>query len=218
MIGRDREDRPSPLSIVVLDNDRPGPPTAIGVPWNEESQRPNMTVAGLGANKANSIDTAHGKATISLDRKTISYSPAENFFGTDSFTYFVSDGEATNGVSLVPATVTVTVTPVNDAPVASADSAVTAEDPASPLSIVVLNNDRPGPDPTKFGAPWNEESQRPNMIVSSLKWGNIVDQNTITTEKGGTATVSPGDRKTILYQPRPDFFRHRLFHLLRFGR
>ncbi len=133
------------VSIVVLDNDLPGPPTAIGVPWNEESQRPNMTVAGLGVDKSNSITTVQGgTATISQDRKTITYSPEENFNGVDSFTYFVSDGEATNGVSLVSATVTVTVTPVNDNPVALDNEDVNIlED--TPTLIDVLANDNGGP-------------------------------------------------------------------------
>lgn len=41
------------------------------------------------------------------------YTPAQNVFGTDSFTYRASDGALTS----TPVTVTITVTPVNDAPV-----------------------------------------------------------------------------------------------------
>src|SRR3989442_8570021 len=43
--------------------------------------------------------------------------PALNFKGFESFTYKASDGQAQSGV----ATVTITVTPVNDAPVAAND-------------------------------------------------------------------------------------------------
>src|SRR5439155_1198461 len=49
------------------------------------------------------------------------YLPALNFNGTDSFTYKASDGQAQSGV----ATVTITVTPVNDAPVAANDDSYT---------------------------------------------------------------------------------------------
>ena len=53
----------------------------------------------------------HGTATIEADG-TISYVPAADFHGIDTFDYTVSDGtEASNS------TVTVTVTPVNDAPI-----------------------------------------------------------------------------------------------------
>src|SRR4051812_34823776 len=66
---------------------------------------------------------AHGTVAINLD-KTVKYTPAANYNGSDSFTYTVSDG---NGGSAT-GTVTITVTSVNDAPVASADSATVAED------------------------------------------------------------------------------------------
>src|SRR2546428_835198 len=65
--------------------------------------------------------------------------PALNFNGTDSFTYKASDGQAQSGV----ATVTITVTPVNDAPVAANDdSYTTPEDTQLTVSAPgVLAND-----------------------------------------------------------------------------
>lgn len=56
---------------------------------------------------------AHG-AVVLLDSAagTFTYTPEANFWGTDSFTFRVSDGV----LESVPATVTVTVRPVNDAP------------------------------------------------------------------------------------------------------
>ncbi len=68
---------------------------------------------------------AHGVAVANPDG-TITYTPALNFNGADSFTYTVSDG---NG-GTATATVSVTVTSVNDAPVAVNDAATTAEDTA----------------------------------------------------------------------------------------
>ena len=65
---------------------------------------------------------AHGTAAVTATG--VSYAPAANYFGPDSFTYTISDG---NGGSAT-ATVNVTVTPVNDNPVANADSATVAED------------------------------------------------------------------------------------------
>ena len=52
------------------------------------------------------------------------YTPAENAHGTDSFTYTVSDGTGATDI----ATVTVTVTPVNDDPNATPESLTVAED------------------------------------------------------------------------------------------
>ena len=59
---------------------------------------------------------AHGTATVNPNR-TITYTPAKDYFGPDSFTYQASDGSLLSNV----ATVSLTVTPVDDAPVANPD-------------------------------------------------------------------------------------------------
>src|SRR5262249_53905942 len=64
---------------------------------------------------------ANGTATVNADG-TITYRPNADFNGADTFTYRVSDGNATSNT----ATVKVTVKPVNDAPIAANDSAGTA--------------------------------------------------------------------------------------------
>jgi len=56
---------------------------------------------------------AHGKLTVNTNGE-FSYLPTANYFGADSFTYRVSDGRLSSGT----ATVTITVIPVDDAPVA----------------------------------------------------------------------------------------------------
>src|SRR5213079_1408884 len=78
---------------------------------------------------------AHGAVVINADN-TVTYTPAANYNGTDTFTYVAKD--AANALS-GSATVTVTITAVNDAPVAVNDSATTAED--TPVTISVLAND-----------------------------------------------------------------------------
>ncbi len=74
-------------------------------------------------------NASHGTATLNADG-TYVYTPNKDYFGTDSFTYTASDGEAVNGTSAA-ATVTITVTPVNDAPTAAPGTVATAEDKAS---------------------------------------------------------------------------------------
>jgi hypothetical protein len=81
--------------------------------------------------------TAHGTLTAGPGH-TLLYQPELNYFGPDSFTFTVDDG---NGGSAT-ATVSITVTPVNDAPVALA-SAASASDPANftrDLVLVATNN------------------------------------------------------------------------------
>ncbi|WP_299157105.1 Ig-like domain-containing protein, partial [uncultured Christiangramia sp.] len=65
----------------------------------------------------------NGSAVINNDG-TVTYSPNENFNGTDTFTYTISDGNGGTDT----ATVTVTIGAENDAPVAVDDSASTSED------------------------------------------------------------------------------------------
>ena len=80
-------------------------------------------------------DPAHGTAVIVPGAQTVTYTPNADYNGRDSFTYEVSDGQG----DTVTGTVTVTVRPVNDAPVAVVDSATTKED--EPVIIDVLEND-----------------------------------------------------------------------------
>lgn len=62
-------------------------------------------------------DPLHGELTLEADG-TYSYAPESDFNGTDSFTYRAADGA---GGFSDPATVTITVNPVNDGPVTGDD-------------------------------------------------------------------------------------------------
>jgi hypothetical protein len=80
--------------------------------------------------------TAVGNAThgtITHAGTTTTFTPAANYNGPASFEYTISDGFKTDVAS-----VTVTVLPVNDAPVAVADSTETSEDSAASFLAVDL--------------------------------------------------------------------------------
>ena len=91
-----------------------------------------------GAVLANSVQIvsqpANGQVSTSPDG-TVTYTPTLDFFGVDSFTYTVSDGTAVSA----PATATVTVNSVNDAPTAVNDVATIPA--AVPITINVAGND-----------------------------------------------------------------------------
>ncbi|KLI83188.1 RTX toxin, partial [Vibrio parahaemolyticus] len=90
-----------------------------------------------GGDQVVSLDTNNGPAngTVSVNPDgSVTYTPNDNYHGADSFTYIVTSG----GVS-ESTTVSVDVTPVNDAPVAKDDIATTQEDTA--VTIDVLPND-----------------------------------------------------------------------------
>ena len=67
----------------------------------------------------------HGTLTLNANG-SFTYTPAPDYRGQDGFTYKVNDGTADSN----EATVTITVVPVNDPPVAADDAYTTAEDSA----------------------------------------------------------------------------------------
>src|SRR6185503_5121255 len=82
---------------------------------------------------------AHGTATVNGDG-TVTYAPAANYNGADSFTYTISDGQGGSAT----ATVSVTVTSVNDGPVAKDDAATTAEDTTATIAVLANDSDADG--------------------------------------------------------------------------
>lgn len=119
----------------------------------------------------------HGAVMIESATGTILYTPEVDFSGNDSFTYQLKDAE--DAIS-APAAVTITVFPVNDAPVANADLATTPED--TPVSIPVLANDT-DVDNTFIGATL--------IIAGNPSHGTVA----VVTETG-----------QILYSPGQDYF------------
>jgi hypothetical protein len=90
-----------------------------------------------------SIVRAPKHGTLSGTGANLTYTPAEDNIGPDSFTFEASDG--TTGSS-DPATVSIAVKAVNDAPVANADTRSTDEDtPLVFAATQLLRNDDPGP-------------------------------------------------------------------------
>ncbi|EJC6849650.1 tandem-95 repeat protein [Vibrio parahaemolyticus] len=120
----------APVADIVADNATvvEDTPTIIKVLGNDTFEGDDQVV---------SLDTNNGPAngTVSVNPDgSVTYTPNDNYHGTDSFTYIVTSG----GVS-ESTTVSVDVTPVNDAPVAKDDIATTQEDTA--VTIDVLPND-----------------------------------------------------------------------------
>jgi large repetitive protein len=90
-------------------------------------------------------DGAKGVVTVAVDGLSVSYKPNPNAYGSDTFTYTISDGHGGTDT----ASVAVTITPENDAPLAVNDGVVTPfkvyrNTGANP--IAVLANDTWLPD------------------------------------------------------------------------
>ncbi|HAH44958.1 MAG TPA: adhesin, partial [Planctomycetaceae bacterium] len=129
-----------------------------------------------------SAGSAGGTIEITNGGTGINYTPAADFNGTETFTYTINDG--TVGSSDV-ATVTITVSEVNDAPVATVDAQTTTED--TPLTFSasdLVANDSVGPA--------NESGQ--TLTVTSV---------TATANTHGSVVLN-GDG-TITFTPDADF-------------
>ena len=134
----------------------------------------------------------HG--SVAVEGREAIYAPDPDFHGTDTFTYSVSDGGGESDTAIV----TVTVTPVNDAPLAQDDSAATAEDVG--VSIPALDNDAdPDGDPlaiTQLTQPANGTASHDGRTVTYMPNAEFhgTDSFTYTVSDGNggatTATIS----------------------------
>ncbi len=94
----------------------------------------------LSVDNASSAPTASNGSVVVETNNTLTYTPASNFFGSDTIAYYINDGQGGTASS----TVTVTVTATNDNPVAVADSATTAEDTLVNIDILANDSDPDG--------------------------------------------------------------------------
>ena len=135
---------------------------------------------------------SNGSVLINAD-ETVSYTPASNFNGSDSFDYTVSDGQGGTDT----ATVTVGVIAVNDAPTAADDSASTNRNVA--VIIDVLSNDE-DPDgdsltvdsvtqPTNGSVVINADERLSYTPASNFNGSDSFDY-TVADGQGGTDTAT----------------------------
>lgn len=126
----------------------------------------------------------HGTAVFNTTTRVIDYTPALNYNGPDSFVYKVNDQSpiAPTNLESGNATVTLTITEVNDAPIANPDPAsgriTVIENRSRTFTVAsLLANDFPGPA--------NESSQTITLVsVSNGTHGTV-------TLSGGVITYTP---------------------------
>lgn len=122
---------------------QPHAPEAVADTYSTDEDTP-LTIPAPGV-LSNDTDEAHhylkaiqlGDVTrLTLDESgAFHYTPPPNFAGNDTFYYQATDAIAASNV----ATITITVSPINDAPVAHDDQATITE--GTPVVIPVLSND-----------------------------------------------------------------------------
>ena len=103
-------------------------------------------VEGDALSVTGSTNGAHG-AVACAEGGTCTYTPAADYSGSDTFTYTVSDGNGGTDTG----SVSVTVTALNDAPVADDDSLTTTVDTAGEVDVLVGDVDVDGDELTVAG-------------------------------------------------------------------
>ena len=132
-------------------------------------------IDGLAPTYALVSNASHGTVALSA-AGAYTYTPAPNYFGPDAFTFSVDDGRGGTDTAVV----SITVTPVNDAPVANDDAYTTAEDTALVVAAPGLRaNDV------------DVDSADPAVVV-------------VTGPAHGTLALAPGGGFT--YTPAPNYF------------
>ena len=109
-------------------------PVTIDVAANDTSSDASITISSSD-DATITIITPPARGTTEILAGKVQYVPENNFFGDDRFSYTIAIG----GIPSNPATVTITVAPVNDPPQANDDTATSPEDTA--VTILVLAND-----------------------------------------------------------------------------
>ncbi|WP_082995054.1 Ig-like domain-containing protein [Aquimarina megaterium] len=169
----------------IVDEDNPG--ITLNVLANDDfgSNGPNTGSIIVITTPTNGTATVNNNGTPNDPTDdTIVYIPSLNYNGVDSFTYQITDALGNTDI----ATVTITVTPVNDVPDAVDDS-VTIDEDSGATTINVLANDTFGGDGPDIGP---------------INFGAIDPKNgTATINDNGTPDDPTDD--TIIYTPSPNF-------------
>ena len=85
--------------------------------------------------------SARGVRITDNGNGTFTYQPKENFFGQDSFSYIITDGQGGSS----GATVSLTIQPINDPPIPRADLAELPEDTQGyPIDVLINDTDADG--------------------------------------------------------------------------
>jgi len=90
------------------------------------------------------VVTQPGNGTLSGAAPNLTYTPSPDFNGSDSFTFTANNGTDTSNVQ----TITITVAPVNDDPLAVDDTASTDEDTSVDVAVLGNDSDVDGDTPT----------------------------------------------------------------------
>jgi VCBS repeat-containing protein len=155
---------------------------APGVLANDSDADGNQLSAVLGSGPS------HGTLTLNPDGSFL-YTPTANYNGPDSFTYRASDGTATSSL----ATVTLTVTAVNDAPTVTVARGGTCgtNDHSGTINLTVADVDSPAAGLTLSVASSNPALVPTGNVMFAIAPGDGTARTMAVSTWTGAATPRP---------------------------
>jgi hypothetical protein len=181
------------VSITVTHVNHPPTANAQTISLNQDTSKP---VALTGSDPDNDpltfrVTANPGHGTLSGTPPNLTYTPAPNFCGTDSFAFVANDG----AIDSAPASVSITVNHVNHPPVANGQNVQTNEDTALSILLSATDIDSDPLTYTVLSSPGHGilSGTAPNLIYTPTAHFHGTDSFTFKANDGGansnTATV-----------------------------
>ena len=196
------------FSFTVSDGTAISEPANIGITINAINDTPEATAQNItldedsiqivvltgsdidGDTLSYAVTTQPANGTLSGTAPDLTYTPNENYHGTDTFSFTVSDGTATSE----PATVSITINAINDTPAATSQSVSLDED--ATVAIVLTGEDIDGDhlSYTISTQPTNGQltGEAPNLTYTPNENYNGTDSFSFTVSDG-TAASEPAN-------------------------
>jgi parallel beta-helix repeat protein len=202
------EFRPSGAPVTANDNASTSEDTAVSIDVLANDVDPEGDPLSLSI----ASQPSHGNASVNTSN-TITYTPATNYFGNDSFSYTATDASGGSGT----ATVQITVSPANDNPLALNDIGTTVTNQAININVLANDTDVDGDALSVSGvtnpahgstsinpsgtvryqpAAGYEGGDSFNYTVSDGNGGSATGRVDITVEDGGSVPIATDDQAT----------------------
>jgi hypothetical protein len=140
-VAKDAESTSDPATVSINVGPVNDPPSAIPVQRSTNEDTPlSLTLQATDADLDSltfAIKDAPQHGAVTGTPPSVTYTPDADYFGPDSFTFTASDANSTSA----PATVSLTVIAVDDAPVALDGAATTAEDTSVAITLQATDID-----------------------------------------------------------------------------
>ncbi len=187
-----------PAFSITVEGSNVAPVAADGAATTAEDTPVSLSLTAQDADQnqlSYEIVSAPAHGSVTLQGSTVVYTPERNYHGTDSLSFIAKDAALSSNT----ASISLTVTPVNDAPVAVDDSFTQERVASNQYALAVLANDTDvdgdplridGASTTVGSVSFSADSL--SLTVPALYVGPVTLRYSVTDGKGGRGTATVG--------------------------